>query len=91
MVGHMSALGHACLNGTTAHLVPLKIAWRFRLAFHLRSQGAEFNLQVQTVKINGSSLAKGFLPLKRAFVALKRALAAALHKGLVKFTESHQV
>lgn len=43
MVGHMSALGHACLNGTTAHLVPLKIAWRFRLAFHLRSQGAEFN------------------------------------------------
>ena len=39
----MSALGHACLNGTTAHLVPLKIAWRFRLAFHLRSQGAEFN------------------------------------------------
>jgi hypothetical protein len=41
----MSALGHACLNGTTAHLVPLKIArrFRFRLAFHLRSQGAEFN------------------------------------------------
>ena len=29
--------------------------------------------------------------LQRAFVALKRALAAALHKGLVKFTESHQV
>ena len=48
-------------------------------------------LQAQTVKINGSSLAKGFLPLKRAFVALKRALAAALHKGLVKFTEWHQV
>lgn len=48
-------------------------------------------LQAQTVKINGSSLAKGFLALKRAFVALKRALAAALHKGLVKFTEWHQV
>jgi len=61
------------------------------MAPHLRSQGAEFNLQVQTVKINGSSLAKGFLALKRAFVALKRALAAALHKGLLKFTEWHQV
>jgi hypothetical protein len=42
MVGHMSALGHACLNGTPAHQVPLKVCWRFRLAFHLRNQGAEF-------------------------------------------------
>ena len=42
MVGHMSALGHASLNGTPAHQVPLKVCWRFRLAFHLRNQGAEF-------------------------------------------------
>ena len=39
----MSAVGHGCVNGTTAHRVPLEIARRFRLAFHLRSQGAEFN------------------------------------------------
>ena len=43
MAGHTAVLGHACLNGTAAHLVPLKIAWRFKLGFHLRSQGAEFN------------------------------------------------
>ena len=42
MVGYMSALGHACLNGTPAYQVALKVCWRFRLAFHLRSQGAEF-------------------------------------------------
>ena len=42
MVGHMSALGHACLNGIAAHQVPLKVCWRFRLAFHLRNQGADF-------------------------------------------------
>lgn len=42
MVGHMSALGHACLNGTAAHQVPLKVCWRFRLAFHLRNQGSDF-------------------------------------------------
>ena len=38
----MSALGNACLNGTAAHQVPFKVCWRFRLAFHLRNQGADF-------------------------------------------------
>eukprot|EP00435_Cladocopium_sp_Y103_P008684 s3220_g2.t1 len=42
MVGHMPALGHACANGTPAHQAPLKVCWRFRLALHLRNQGADF-------------------------------------------------
>ena len=36
MVGYMSALGHACLNGTPPHLVPEKVSWRFRLGMHLK-------------------------------------------------------
>ena len=36
MVGFMAALGHSCLNGTAAHLVPAKVAWRYRLGLHLR-------------------------------------------------------
>lgn len=39
MVGYMSALGHSCLNGTQPHQVPTKVAWRFRLGLHLRTQG----------------------------------------------------
>ena len=36
MVGFMASLGHSCLNGTPPHLVPTKVAWRFRLGMHLR-------------------------------------------------------
>ena len=42
MVGHISALAHATLNGTPGWQVPLKVCWRFRLAFHLRNKGAHF-------------------------------------------------
>ena len=41
MVGFMSSLAHACLNGTP-HLVAIKVAWRFRLALWLRLQGCDF-------------------------------------------------
>ena len=36
MVGLMSSLAHSCLNGTPGHLVPTKVAWRYRLGLHLR-------------------------------------------------------
>ena len=39
MVGYMAALGHSCLNGTPGHMVPARVAWRFRLGMHLRSMG----------------------------------------------------
>ena len=42
MVGFMSSLAHACLNGTPPHLVAIKVAWRFRLALWLRLQGCDF-------------------------------------------------
>ena len=43
MVGFISALAHSTLNGTPAWQVPLKVVWTFRLGFHLRNHGAEFN------------------------------------------------
>lgn len=42
MVGHMSAVAHSTLNGTAAWQVPIKVCWRYRLGFHLRNQGSEF-------------------------------------------------
>ena len=44
MVGHVAALAHSTLNGTPAWLVASKACWRFRLAFHLQTQGAEFDV-----------------------------------------------
>ena len=44
MVGLMAALGHSCLNGTAAWLVPTKVCWRYRLGFHLRNCGADLDL-----------------------------------------------
>lgn len=38
MVGFIATLGHACLNGTPAHLISYKLCWRWRLAFDLRLQ-----------------------------------------------------
>ena len=43
MVGFMNAFAHSTLNGTPAWQVPLKVVWKFRLGFHLRNDGAEFN------------------------------------------------
>ena len=43
MVGFMSSLAHACLNGTPPHLVPIKVAWRFRLSMWLRLCGCDFD------------------------------------------------
>ena len=42
MVGFMSSLAHACLNGTPPHLVPQKVCWRFRLALWFRLIGKDF-------------------------------------------------
>ena len=42
MVGFISSLSHACLNGTAPHLVPNKVCWRFRLALWLRLSGSDF-------------------------------------------------
>ena len=39
MVGKISALGHACLNGTPGWLVCEKVCWRFRLGMALKLQG----------------------------------------------------
>ena len=72
MVGYMSALGHACLNGTPAYQVALKVCWRFRLAFHLRSQGANFACAVSDS--DGYSLAKGMGPVNGLWPC-KRVLA----------------
>ena len=44
MVGFMASLGHACLNGTPPHLVPAKVAWRYRLGLHLRVTHGDFDL-----------------------------------------------
>lgn len=44
MVGLMSSLGHACLNGTKPHLVPAKVAWRYRLGMHLRCTHGDFDV-----------------------------------------------
>jgi hypothetical protein len=45
MVGFMVAsLGHACLTGTPPHLVPAKVAWRYRLGLHLRVTHGDFDL-----------------------------------------------
>ena len=44
MVGFMSSLGHACLNGTKPHLVPAKVAWRYRLGMHLRCTHGDFDV-----------------------------------------------
>ena len=42
MVGFMSSLAHAMLNGTAAHLVPEKVCWRYRLSMWLRLNGSDF-------------------------------------------------
>ena len=44
MVGFMSSLGHACLNGTKPHLVPATVAWRYRLGMHLRCTHGDFDV-----------------------------------------------
>jgi hypothetical protein len=45
MVGFMVAsLGHTCLTGTPPHLVPAKVAWRYRLGLHLRVTHGDFDL-----------------------------------------------
>ena len=44
MVGFMAALGHSCLNGTPPHLVPAKVAWRYRLGLHLRVTHGDFEV-----------------------------------------------
>ena len=45
MVGHLSALAHSCLSGTAPYQVASKVTWRYRLALHLRIQGADFSWQ----------------------------------------------
>ena len=45
MVGHMGALAHTTLNGTAAWQVPIKVCWRYRLGFHLRTQGSDFQFE----------------------------------------------
>ena len=36
MVGFICTVGHACLNGTPAHLISHNLCWRWRLSFDLR-------------------------------------------------------
>eukprot|EP00435_Cladocopium_sp_Y103_P026083 s1629_g6.t1 len=45
MVGYMTSLGHSCLNSTAGHLVPAKVAWRYRLGLHLRITHGDFEVQ----------------------------------------------
>ena len=45
MVGFMSSIAHHCLNGTSPHMVPAKVAWRWRLAMHLRCSHGSFELE----------------------------------------------
>jgi len=44
MVGFIANLAHACLNGTKPHLVPAKVAWRYRLGMHLRCAHGDFGV-----------------------------------------------
>ena len=44
MVGFIANLAHACLNGTKPHLVPAKVAWRYRLGMHLRCSHGDFGV-----------------------------------------------